>query len=67
MTDLEKQVSKIRDLQSQLRQAIAHRDQLIADQIEDGKTLREVAALARLSFPRVQQIVSKNVQQPKSL
>lgn len=64
MTDLEKQVSKIRDLQAQLRNAIAQRDLLIATEIQNGKTLREVAALARLSFPRVQQIVSKNVRQP---
>lgn len=63
MTDLEKQVSKIRDLQKQLHQAIAQRDLLIATEIDNGKTLREVAVLARLSFPRVQQIVSKNVRQ----
>lgn len=61
MTDLEKQVSKIRDLQAQLRNAITQRDLLIATEVQNGKTLREVAALARLSFPRVQQIVSKNV------
>lgn len=64
MTDLEKQVSKIADLQKQLRSAIAHRDLLIAVEVDNGKTLREVAALARLSFPRVQQIVSKSVRKP---
>ncbi len=66
MTELETQVATIRELKSQLEIALDNRDRLIVDQIRNGKTLREVAEIAQLSFPRVQQIVREDVYQQKS-
>tara|TARA_R110000824_G_C14863366_1_gene641476 strand:- start:226 stop:447 length:222 start_codon:yes stop_codon:yes gene_type:complete len=56
MADLEQTAEKIQRLETELAQAKVERDALIAKALEEGATVRKVAAIAGVSKSRVDQI-----------
>ena len=56
MADLERTAEKIQRLEAELAQAKVERDALVAKALEEGATVRKVAAIAGVSKSRVDQI-----------
>ena len=56
MADLEQTAEKIQRLEAELAQAKVERDALVAKALEEGATVRKVAAIAGVSKSRVDQI-----------
>ena len=56
MADLEQTAEKIQRLEAELAQAKIERDALVAKALEEGATVRKVAAIAGVSKSRVDQI-----------
>ena len=56
MADLEQTAEKIQRLEAELAQAKVERDALVAKALEEGATVRKVAAIAGVSKSRGDQI-----------
>jgi hypothetical protein len=57
---LDRGAARIEDLQGELAELATERDKLIREAVTQGMSRRQIAAAARLTAGRVQQIVGKD-------